>query len=304
MRKGLAITTTLTVDARTQIERIRREIAWYEEETNKTLRLALQYKIEIGKRLMRVKSLLPHGQFLNWARQEFGWTPKHIQNHLTLAANAKCVSHLPRGASLRMALATIKQAQSPNRAPKPLFQAAIPDRFFNRFQPTRILTHFVELAELRGMLEPEIAAKAAISRDEHLCVTLREAIAEMDRQLDNPERFIEADLDFHLTLAEAGGNSLILATIDSIVSLLRAQHMRIFQVNGGPEREQLYHRRILKAIEDGDPSMADQAMRAHLNQVRLDLSDALSQVLSGAYEKPLNLSRLPQTSSLSESSRI
>jgi hypothetical protein len=80
--------------------------------------------------------------------------------------------------------------------------------------------------------------------------------------------------------------------------------MRIFQVNGGPEREQLYHRRILKAIEDGDPSMADQAMRAHLNQVRLDLSDALGQVLSGAYEKPLNLSRLPQNSSLSESSRI
>jgi hypothetical protein len=289
MRKALTLSTPLPFDARAQIERIRREIAWYESETNKTLRLALQYKLEIGRRLMHVKSLLPHGQFLNWAREEFGWTPKHIQNHLTLAANAKCVSHLPSGASLRLALATIKEAQSPNRVPKPLFQPAIPDRFFNRFQPTRILTRFVELAELRGMLEPEIAAKAAISRDEHLCATLREAIAEMDGQLNDPERFIDADLDFHLALAEAGGNSLVLGTIDSIAGLLRAQRTRIFQVNGGPEREQVYHRRILKAIEEGDPSMAHQAMRAHLNQVRLDLSGALGEVLlDRAHEEPLS----------------
>ena len=120
IRKELALATPITVDAaaRNQIEKISREIAWYEEQTNQTLRLALQYKLEIGKRLMRIKCLLPHGQFLDWARQEFGWTPKHIQNHLTLAANAKLVSELPTGASLRMALATIKQVQSSSGVPR------------------------------------------------------------------------------------------------------------------------------------------------------------------------------------------
>jgi Protein of unknown function (DUF3102) len=95
-----------------ELAQICREIAWYEEETRKTVGLALQYKLEIGKRLARAKGLMPHGTFLAWARAEFGWTPRHVQNHLILAANAKRVSHLGPEASLRMALAAIKEAEA------------------------------------------------------------------------------------------------------------------------------------------------------------------------------------------------
>lgn len=95
-----------------ELAQISREIAWYEEETRKTVGLALQYKLEIGRRLARAKGLMPHGTFLSWARVEFGWTPRHVQNHLVLAANAKRVSHLGPEASLRMALAAIKEADS------------------------------------------------------------------------------------------------------------------------------------------------------------------------------------------------
>jgi hypothetical protein len=87
-------------------------ILWYEEEVRKTVGLALQYKLEIGRSLARAKQLLPHGKFLAWAQHEFGWTPRHVQNHLTLAANAKRVSHLGPGASLRMALAAIKESRA------------------------------------------------------------------------------------------------------------------------------------------------------------------------------------------------
>jgi Protein of unknown function (DUF3102) len=73
--------------------------------------LALQYKVEVGRCLLRAKELLPHGQFLPWAHQEFGWTSRHVQNHLALATNAKQVVRLAPGASLRMALAAIKNAQ-------------------------------------------------------------------------------------------------------------------------------------------------------------------------------------------------
>jgi hypothetical protein len=92
------------------LSQISGEIAWYEEEARKSVGLALQYKLEIGKRLARAKSLMPHGTFLAWAKTEFGWTPRHVQNHLMLAANAKRVSCLGPGASLRMALAAIKEA--------------------------------------------------------------------------------------------------------------------------------------------------------------------------------------------------
>jgi GntR family transcriptional repressor for pyruvate dehydrogenase complex len=92
----------------------------------------------------------------------------------------------------------------------------------------------------------------------------------MDRTVKDADAYIEADLDFHLALAEAAANPLILSLIDSIVGLLREQRLRIFRVEGGPERGQIHHKRILEAIEKRDAKMARGAMKTHLEQVRED----------------------------------
>jgi GntR family transcriptional repressor for pyruvate dehydrogenase complex len=126
------------------------------------------------------------------------------------------------------------------------------------------------LAEVRAILEPEIAALAAARCDESDLATMREAVAVMDRAGRDPDAYIEADLDFHLALAEAAANPLILSLIDSIVGLLREQRLRIFKVEGGPERGQVHHKRILEAVEQRDPQEAREAMKAHLEQVRED----------------------------------
>ena len=128
------------------------------------------------------------------------------------------------------------------------------------------------LVELRLVLEPEIAGLAASRIDEQLLATMRESVAVMDRSLRDPDAFVEADLDFHLALAEAVGNPLILSLLDSIVGLLREQRSRIFNIDGGPERGQFHHKRILAAIEQHDPVSAREAMRAHLQQVLTDSS--------------------------------
>jgi GntR family transcriptional repressor for pyruvate dehydrogenase complex len=126
------------------------------------------------------------------------------------------------------------------------------------------------LVEVREILEPEIAALAAIrAGDQHLA-TMREAVSIMDVTRGDADAFIEADLDFHLSLAEAAENPIVLSLIDSIVGLLREQRMRIFNVDGGPERGQEHHKRILDAIEHRDPRGAREAMQAHLQQVRED----------------------------------
>ncbi|MFZ0319493.1 MAG: FadR/GntR family transcriptional regulator [Candidatus Sulfotelmatobacter sp.] len=126
------------------------------------------------------------------------------------------------------------------------------------------------LAELRLILEPGIAALAAARVQESEVVAMREAVAVMDRAQRDPEAYIEADLDFHLALAEAAANPLILSLIDSIVGLLREQRIKIFNVEGGPQRGQIHHKRILDAVEKHDPEMARSAMRSHLEQVRED----------------------------------
>jgi GntR family transcriptional regulator, transcriptional repressor for pyruvate dehydrogenase complex len=135
---------------------------------------------------------------------------------------------------------------------------------------------FLQLAETRAILEPAISALAASRADEQHLATMREAVAVMDEARKDPVAFIEADLDFHLTLAEAAGNQIILSLIDSIVGLLREQRLRIFRVAGGADRGQFHHKRILEAIENRDPVRARQCMEAHLEQVREDTSVSLS----------------------------
>jgi hypothetical protein len=107
----VSLTPVLPKKIESELQAISREISWYEEEVRKTVKLTLQYKVEIGKRLARAKVMLPHGQFIQWCQNEFNWTQRHVQNHLVLAANEKRVSHLPAGASLRMALAAIKELE-------------------------------------------------------------------------------------------------------------------------------------------------------------------------------------------------
>ena len=132
------------------------------------------------------------------------------------------------------------------------------------------------LGEVREILEPEVAALAAARADEDDLAAMRKPVAVMNDSKKDPEAFIEADLDFHLALAEAAANPLILSLIDSIVGLLREQRMRIFQVEGGPERGQYHHKRILEAIEHRDSAGAREAMKAHLQQVREDSRQAPS----------------------------
>lgn len=140
----------------------------------------------------------------------------------------------------------------------------------------------LHLSELRLILEPEIAGLASKRIEDQLLATMREAVATMDRSLHDPDAYIEADLDFHLALAEAAGNPLILSLLDSIVGLLREQRMRIFAVDGGPERGQFHHKRILAAVERRDADAARELMRDHLRQVGEDSQDSSSNETNSA----------------------
>ncbi len=129
---------------------------------------------------------------------------------------------------------------------------------------------FTFLEEVREILEPEIAARAALRAGEKQFAAMREALAIMDASPHDPPTYIEADLDFHLALAEAAQNPLVLALIDSIVGLLREQRSRVFDAAAGPIHGQFHHRRILDAVERRDPQAARHAMVAHLKQVNED----------------------------------
>jgi len=126
------------------------------------------------------------------------------------------------------------------------------------------------LVEVREILEPEIAALAATRITEEYISAMQQAVVTMDTALDDVVVFVEADLDFHLALAEGTQNPIIPILMDSIIDMLREQRKRIGLASGGLERGQFHHKRILDAVIHRDSQAARQAMQDHLQQVRED----------------------------------
>jgi GntR family transcriptional repressor for pyruvate dehydrogenase complex len=139
-----------------------------------------------------------------------------------------------------------------------------------------------DLVQVREILEPEIAALAAKHVTPEQLASLQKAIDVMDVALNDADGFVEADLGFHLTLAEATKNAIIPALIDSIIDLLREQRKGIFSTKGGPQRGQFHHKRILKAVTHHDSVAARNAMRAHLAQVRQDSRRNVASLISSS----------------------
>jgi GntR family transcriptional repressor for pyruvate dehydrogenase complex len=131
-----------------------------------------------------------------------------------------------------------------------------------------------DMVEIREILEPEIAALAAVRAVERDIEVMDRAVANMDENMADVKSFIRADHEFHLALALATQNISIPKLLDPIVDLLHELRGHIFQVEGAPERGQQHHKRIFEAIRRRDPVSAREAMRAHLSQVRDDTDTA------------------------------
>ena len=131
-----------------------------------------------------------------------------------------------------------------------------------------------ELVEVREILEPGIAALAAARATHQDIALLREAVEIMDGHLHDADAFISADNFFHQVLAGATQNVLVLTLMDPIMELLSKQRKQIFTIEGGPMRGQSHHKQILEAVVRHDSEAARQAMSAHLQQVRVDVSAA------------------------------
>jgi GntR family transcriptional regulator, transcriptional repressor for pyruvate dehydrogenase complex len=135
-----------------------------------------------------------------------------------------------------------------------------------------------QLVEVREILEPEIAALAALHATDEDVIGLHQAVEIMDLHLDDADAYIAADNSFHETLARATQNKLILVLMDPIMSLLAEQRKLIFTVQGGPQRGQEHHKKILLAVTQHDIDAARIAMRAHLCQVRADAMASVSDI--------------------------
>lgn len=133
---------------------------------------------------------------------------------------------------------------------------------------------YAELFEVRRILEGEAAALAASRRTKAHVERMRDTIDEMERGLSSEERFISADLRFHLAVAEATKNRVVVHLMDAIRSLLQRSLSSSYHIEGSPERAIEMHRLILEAIRARHPEEARQLMQEHVARVERDIRGA------------------------------
>lgn len=124
-----------------------------------------------------------------------------------------------------------------------------------------------QLFEVRRILEGETAALAAVRRTDEQLELLVATIAEMETGLSSEERYIAADIDFHLILAEATGNRFVVHLMHAIRDQLRLAFGTVFHVSGSPESSVAEHRAVAEAIARRQPAAARERMNQHISRV-------------------------------------
>jgi GntR family transcriptional repressor for pyruvate dehydrogenase complex len=138
-----------------------------------------------------------------------------------------------------------------------------------------------DIYELRRILECEAAALAAARRSAAHLALMDEAIDEMARGLEasgseRAELYIDGDLRFHLAIAAATQNGLVLHSMRALRDVLRRALTSIFAIPESPESSNEQHREIREAIAAREPERAREAMQNHLVRVESDVRRALA----------------------------
>jgi GntR family transcriptional repressor for pyruvate dehydrogenase complex len=150
------------------------------------------------------------------------------------------------------------------------FLSAGPDSAaLNLLDPARLrlLDTVRKLFEVRRVVEPDLAALAAMRSTPELVEKMRAALKAQQDQIERGESGIEGDTAFHAHIAEAAGNEFLIQIMNSLMERIRDTREDWLQGRGRSLRSVDDHGKILRAIENRDPEAAEQDMFKHLEGV-------------------------------------
>lgn len=128
-----------------------------------------------------------------------------------------------------------------------------------------------ELMEARKLIESETAALAATLIDDEQCEKLDKIIDRMEEENQLESQGESADRLFHMGIAEATGNSALVAVIDDLWRRRETSPMVLNTIekarSKGVKPVVDDHRRILLALRKRNPAAARTAMQDHLTRV-------------------------------------
>ena len=138
------------------------------------------------------------------------------------------------------------------------------------------ITSPLELMEVREAIEPHLARMAVVHASAKDLDRLEKTLAKVETFGEDQAAFADADEAFHLALAEATGNPLMVWIYGQINDVrCHEQWTEMKRKVLGRKAIEIYnrqHRAMVEAIRKRDAKAAMTAVRAHLDQARRDLT--------------------------------
>ena len=126
--------------------------------------------------------------------------------------------------------------------------------------------------EARKLLETNLAARAAERRDEQHLTQLAEEVAEMYATVDDPAQYLIHDVRFHRTIAQASGNPILAALMETVTTTLYDERRTTAERARDRKTSLEAHREIYRAIRAGSAAEARTAMERHLHSAEAELA--------------------------------
>ncbi|TDF98044.1 FadR/GntR family transcriptional regulator [Paenibacillus piri] len=138
-----------------------------------------------------------------------------------------------------------------------------------------------ELFEVRKMIEAESAAKAAICGTAEFLEEIYQMTSDSyNKVIVNPqfatqeerETFLsESDQRFHIMIAEAAGNEVVVRIMMNLIDLLKLSRMQSMKIPGRVEQSLKEHMMIARMLKENNMDSARSCMIEHLASVETDL---------------------------------
>lgn len=124
-----------------------------------------------------------------------------------------------------------------------------------------------DVIEVRGLLEPAIAAQAASRITDEEIAELRAVLAAQAAKVERGETYTDEDTRFHEVIGRAARNELLVTLLEVTWNVLRTSREEWLQTNQRAHASLDAHRRILAALAARDPEAARAAAADHIRSV-------------------------------------
>lgn len=126
---------------------------------------------------------------------------------------------------------------------------------------------YMDVYEMRRILEPYACRVVAMKQERLDFDELERCLQGMIDSKDVWDKRIDYDIQFHVCIAEATGNPLLICFIKSMVNLWKTILLRgIVTQQEGHQDGIEFHQRIMECLRKGDPEESDAVMKAHIEK--------------------------------------